>query len=651
MENVRIAILSANDVFQASLDNNAPNSMHYYDDELHTYLQGSQYTFECKVYADHDDAEFLVEGNHLSFKYKDHDYYCTIMHVEKDDEVISLEAYGLTLELTNETVGPYKGNSLTFEQYINAYGFEKTFVIGINEVSNKKISNEWTGTDTILARLFSLANVFDAELEFITELDDHYSLKHIKMNIYQKHDDTHQGIGEAKNEVIRDGNGIEKVTKESDISELYTVIRPTGKDGLNLKSLGKKIEYDSLGNEEFIHEAGSTDIRAVQARDRFPSISMGAKNDRWIVSHWDTDISGVNNLYGRALAELKKNCKPKVSYDIKGYIDGNIGDTYIIEDTDFRPALYLKARIVEQRICFTDSSQNKTVFDNFTEMQSEIDQDLLTQMQDMIKDNKQYQMVISSSHGLVLPPSVAKTVLTVFIKDGANDITKNMTVNWYNGDILIFTGTSISVERIQLQPNLIYRCEAVDTKGKVRATSEITITKVDDGDSLTIKSTIMKYQISDSGQKIPTEWLTELPEIPPGKYLWVQTTVTYSNNQTSITYSVSRNGTDGQDGQDGADAILLYIDSSNGNMFKNSNISTTLTVSIIVGDKVIDNYTKLIAQFGSGAHLIWEKKEYGSSKFVEIPSDDPRLSDHGFIFTLHAQDVETKIVLNCKLDY
>ena len=83
MENVRIAILSADDTVCAFLDNDVDRALHYYDETLHTYLQGSQYTFEATVLADHEDAQNIVEGNHCSFKYKNHDYYCTIIKVEK----------------------------------------------------------------------------------------------------------------------------------------------------------------------------------------------------------------------------------------------------------------------------------------------------------------------------------------------------------------------------------------------------------------------------------------------------------------------------------------------------------------------------------------------------------------------------------------
>lgn len=559
MENVRIAILSADDTVCAFLDNSVDKCAPYWDDVLHTYLQGSQYTFELRTLADHEDARFIVEGNHCSFRYKNKDYYCTIVHVEKSEHEIYMQAYGLTLELTNETVDGFSGSSLSIVQYIQHYQFENTFVIGVNEVSDKRISHEWTGQETILARLFSTANVFDAELEFITELNDDYSLKQITLNIYRKHSDAYQGIGEDKSgTIIRYGQGIEGITKTSDITELYTAIRPTGTDGLTLTGLGEKKEYDADGNLEFWHEANGRDIRAMQSRERFPSLAMGADNDRWIAYMWTMETGNVNMLYGRALAELRKNCVPKNSYDVQGYIDGNIGDTYTIEDAEFNPTLYLQARIVEQEICFTDRTKCSTVLDNFTEIESQISGDLLTQMQEMINANKTYQLVVSSSKGLILPEGVDHTVLTAYVRDKSQDVTSKFTVNWYKNSALVYTGTSLSVSRESLNPSAVYRIVAVDANGQTRAMTEITLAAVTDGTSITITNQVITYQVSDSGTAIPTgEWLTEIPEVQPGQYLWVRTVITYSDGTSVTQHSVSRNGVDGSDGQDGASVTII----------------------------------------------------------------------------------------------
>ena len=101
---------------------------------------------------------------------------------------------------------------------------------------------------------------------------------------------------------------------------------------------------------------------------------------------------------------------------------------------------------------------------------------------------------------------------------------------------------------------------------------------------------------------------------------------------------------------DGQDAIMLYIDSSNGTTFKNSSVATIFTVTIYVGGTIIDNSTKLKQMYGDGAYLQWLIKRHGEEEFTNIPLDDSRLNDNGFIFTLSAKDVKFKAVFNCELN-
>ena len=111
MDNIRIAVLNAYDSVQTFIDNQATNAMHYFDEELHTYLSGSAYTFTFSTFSDHEDAKYLVVGNKVSFRYKNRGYYCNIVNVETTETKIKVTCYGLSLELTNEEIGEYSGTS------------------------------------------------------------------------------------------------------------------------------------------------------------------------------------------------------------------------------------------------------------------------------------------------------------------------------------------------------------------------------------------------------------------------------------------------------------------------------------------------------------------------------------------------------------
>lgn len=68
----------------------------------------------------------------------------------------------------------------------------------------------------------------------------------------------------------------------------------------------------------------------------------------------------------------------------------------------------------------------------------------------------------------------------------------------------------------------------------------------DDGTSVTIVSTEIKYQVSNSGTEVPSgTWQTTIPTVDAGQYLWTRTIVTYSDGTSTTSYSVSRNGTNG----------------------------------------------------------------------------------------------------------
>lgn len=173
-----------------------------------------------------------------------------------------------------------------------------------------------------------------------------------------------------------------------------------------------------------------------------------------------------------------------------------------------------------------------------------------------------------------------------------------------------------------------------------------------------IVSTVEQFYLSTSSAGLSGgSWSTEQPTWEEGKYIWRRTLVTYGNGTGEYTPSAQgvcitgNTGAKGEKGEKGDDSILLMIESSNGNIFKNSGVATTLTVNIIVGDKRITSHNQLVNYFGSGATLQWSYKALGDTAYTDIPSNDSRISDDGFIFTLNPNDVEVKTVFSCSLNY
>lgn len=66
------------------------------------------------------------------------------------------------------------------------------------------------------------------------------------------------------------------------------------------------------------------------------------------------------------------------------------------------------------------------------------------------------------------------------------------------------------------------------------------------GDPPAYVSGTREYQVSESGTDVPTgEWLSTIPNVPQGKYLWVKVVENFETGSTEPVYSVSRAGVDG----------------------------------------------------------------------------------------------------------
>ena len=168
-------------------------------------------------------------------------------------------------------------------------------------------------------------------------------------------------------------------------------------------------------------------------------------------------------------------------------------------------------------------------------------------------------------------------------------------------------------------------------------------------------STIEEFYQSDSPSALTSgEWSEKQPTWTDGKYIWRRTRVVYGDGSSEYTPSetgVCITGNTGAKGDKGDDSVLLMIESSNGNIFKNTGVATILTVNIIVGDRRITSYRQLQDHFGSEAYLQWSVKRQGETEFTNLSADDSRISDNGFILTLTPTDVNVKTVFDCSLNY
>lgn len=570
MDSIRIAILSANNTPVAFMDNAHKKSMHYWKDELHEYLQGAANTYTFTVSAKHQDAENVTAGNKVAFIHKGKSYYLNIVNTEQTEETITATAWSLSFELINEDAGEYKaGQAMSFEEYLAIFDAERTLKLGLNEVSDKRITNEWTGTTSVLKRLFSLANVFSAEIEFETVLNKDYSLKEIVLNVYREHSDTNSGVGEYRNDIVlRYGKGIAGIRKTTDAEKLYTCIQPTGKDGLTINGLDKK-EYDENGNIEYFTDGAI--IRAPQARDRFPS-NIVNKADAYILMRKEYDTDSKDKLYSMALSDLKTASEPVVTYEVDGYFDTNIGDTVRMQDQEWTPVLYLQARVSEQVRSLTNPKTAKTVFTNYKELTSEISDSLLQRMEDLINKNKVYTCSISTNNGIIFKNGIGSTTLTAYAYNNGVDVSDSLEIRWSKDGQEFYVGRSVTVNAEDVDTKAVYSFVATEN-GIRRGYYEVTITKVDDGapgepgkngddgkDGVGIESVTKYYLASEKSTGITVSspgWTDAKQDMTETKKnLWSYDLIRYTNSTETKTTPVII-GVRGDNGETGDSGIII----------------------------------------------------------------------------------------------
>lgn len=225
----------------AFVDNSKQNTLNYYNDTWSRDMPTGSSTFEFTVFkkaiqsdtASSKAYQHLNERAWVSFRHNGRTYLFNVMSVEENEQTIKCYCENLNLELINELVNPYKATrAMTFAEYCKEMDLLNYahLTIGINEISDQQRIIEWTTQETKLARLLNLAKQFNAEIEFDTQLKADSTIKKFTVNIYHEHDDTHQGVGRIRNDVVlKYGKNISSITRKVDKTGVFNTIRPTGK--------------------------------------------------------------------------------------------------------------------------------------------------------------------------------------------------------------------------------------------------------------------------------------------------------------------------------------------------------------------------------------------------------------------------------------
>ncbi|HEM6335275.1 TPA: hypothetical protein U2D10_001724 [Streptococcus suis] len=480
----------------AFIDNNKRGTLNFYNDKWTRYLSKASSLFEFTVFKQtiqtdivpYQTANALNDRSFVSFVYKGRTYLFNVMTIEETEHTITCTCKDLNLELTNEYTNPFKSNKArTFKEYCDVMGLLEfaTLRIGVNEISDQKRTLGWEGQDTKLNRILSLANKFDAEVDFEVKLNANGTIKDFILNVYREHDDKHQGVGKVRSDIIlKKGKNIRSIKRKIDKTDLIVnAIRPTAQ-GEN----GQEITIAGLGPWEVKNENGVVEffqqgdmLYAPISMQKYPSTWTGSTGNRDKYTRKDitVDTKSKETLRTQAYKELMRSAYPSMTYEIDGYVDLEIGDTAKVYNGDFYPALLLEVRVSEQTISFTKPSTNKTVFDNVRALKSKLSSGIQERWQELFEASKPYLIKLATDNGVIFKNGTGQSIVTPTLYKGGKPLTANVTWRW-SLDGAVKTGMTYTVRGADVTDTSTLTVAAYIGNDEV-AVDELTFVNVLDG--------------------------------------------------------------------------------------------------------------------------------------------------------------------------
>lgn len=581
-----------------ALNNNVPGMLPYSNSQWHTYLEYSTSTFDFTIPKIvngklHDDIKYINDQMYVSFYYDDSYHVFYVSQFVENDFNFQVTCNNANLELAAEMSRPLASvdGPKTIEWYLQnleLLGFAG-LEIGINEIPDRTRTITFESqSGTKLEQLHSLMNQFGAEFIFRTELNRDGTLKRFVIDIYQRPDENHHGIGKVRGDVILYyQNGLKGVQVSSDKTQLFNYGYFLGKDGLNLGSVELE-EKNELGQIEFYTPKGDPVIYAPLSADKYPSALGGANEiDRWTRRDFQTEYSDVDSLKAYALRTIKQYAYPLMTYTvsvqssfIENYKDINLGDTVKIINNNFIDGLALEARVSEMVISFDMPQNNSVVFTNFRKLDNKPSGELQQRIDEIVSKSLPYHVEVRTTNGTVFKNGIGRSTVKPILKQG--DKIVNATYRFVIDGSIVSSGLTYTVKASDItKPTVITISAWVDDKEV--ASEEVTFFNVSDGkqgpqglqgpqgpkgdrgndgiagkDGVGLKTTTIIYGISDSDTAMPTNWSSQVPALVKGKYLWTKTTWTYTDNSSETGYQktyIAKDGNNGNDGIPGKDGV------------------------------------------------------------------------------------------------
>lgn len=402
-----------------------------------------------------------------------------VMRIEEDKDSKTIYAEDAGLDLLGEQVPPYKADkSYPITHYIAEFTIDSGWDIGINEIpgtTTRKL--EWEGTDTATKRLRQLVRRFDAEIS--------YDFEFVHGKIHRKLIHISKKIGEDKKVRLEVGSEVSNVKRTISIENLATTIVATGADGITLSG----VEYNEGNIRSSKNSIYLIDYDAV-ARWKRAGYAPGGGG---IVKRYESEAKTPQTLMAEAVIKLKQWNHPEVTYDVSISLlpeEINIGDTVVVVDNSFEPALVVEGRVssIKKSIATKESGEIKiTNIESREDTISEKVRRLSTLVQERLFDftSVPFVMTIQSTDGVVFQNSNIATKLIANVSKMDIQMNSRFTYRWkrvskYGTDDAAWNeqhsngSNELSITMNDVDREATFTCEAIEGN-QVAASNSIVI--------------------------------------------------------------------------------------------------------------------------------------------------------------------------------
>ncbi|KAA9239977.1 hypothetical protein F6I34_05630 [Aerococcus tenax] len=230
----------------AIADADSPAGLKLLDDDLNMQVKTGTSLYTAILKKNHPSVAQVTEGCFVFVPdFKNRLIVLEIMELEDYDNKKKIIAEDAGLDLLNEDTGPIKMKG-TIKDFFNAITGDSGWEIGLNEVSDKNITLEYTGTATTTKRLTEIAGRFDAEIS--------YSFGFKGNRLVHKYVNFHKKRGKEVGARLELGKEVKSIKRKVSITDLCTAVIATGqphKEKIKTeKTVTEKVTIDDNNPEQ-----------------------------------------------------------------------------------------------------------------------------------------------------------------------------------------------------------------------------------------------------------------------------------------------------------------------------------------------------------------------------------------------------------------